>query len=506
MSNITKKSFALAAAAAFATAAPLALAPDLTPVAVAQNNQAVDVSKMGTLTINKQEGEPGADTSTVEGTEFTVERVQMNNGLNTAAGWTEASDVVNAGADAATIDDTFTAQTQATNSAGVATFENLPVGIYKVTEKTNGNYTVAAPFLVTLPLTQEDGSLTYTPTISPKNQKLDPTKAVDDENANIGDEITYTIKAPVPAGDVLQDGTRTISQFRITDDLQQELTYVAESAAVTLIGGNEGVDVSLQPGDYTITDSERTLTVEFTQAGLQRLERLRANNPGLTAQVVFKAKVDAIPVNGKIDNTANVYVPNREEPIPSKPETDNDGDQNTNNTTTQYANVEVTKTLNGDPVEDQKTGNGAQFEIYPCAPEGDGYAVADGAEPIKGTATADSTELATTFTAQDGDVESAKAAVASGFGMQLNPTVQYCAVETKAPAGYLLNPDPQLLTRTTEGTDTTRPVYIVAVNDVKDNIWGRLPATGERTMLYILALGIVLFGGGAAYQLSRRNA
>lgn len=96
--------------------------------------------------------------------------------------------------------------------------------------------------------------------------------------------------------------------------------------------------------------------------------------------------------------------------------------------------------------------------------------------------------------------------MASGFGMQLNPTVQYCAVETKAPAGYLLNPDPQLLTRTTEGTDTTRPVYTVAVNDVKDNIWGRLPATGERTMLYILALGLVLFGGGAAYQLSRRNA
>ena len=503
MSNISTKTFALAAAAAFATATPLALAPDLAPVAVAQNNQAVDVNKTGTLTINKQEGDPGAATGTVEGTEFTVERVQMTNGLNTAAGWTEAGNIVSAGAGEAAIDTTFTAQTKATDADGVAAFTDLPVGIYKVTEKTNGNYTVAAPFLVTLPLTQQDGSLTYTPTVSPKNQKLDPTKAADDANANIGDQITYTIKAPVPAGDVLQDGSRTISQFRITDDLQQELTYVADSAEVTLAGAD---DTTLGEGDYTISNDGQNLTVEFTPAGLQRLETLRADNPGLTVQVVFKAEVNAIPANGQIDNTANVYVPNRDEPIQSKPETEKDGDQDTNDTTTQYANVEVTKTLNGNPVEDGKTGNGAEFEIYPCAPEGEGYAVADGAEAIKGTATANSTEVATTFTAQGGDVDSAKAAVASGFGMQLNPTVQYCAVETKAPAGYLVNPDPQLLTLTTKGTDTNRPVYTVAVNDVKDNIFGRLPATGERTMLYILALGLVLFGGGAAYQLSRRNA
>ena len=183
--------------------------------------------------------------------------------------------------------------------------------------------------------------MNYNPTVSPKNQKLDPTKAADDANANIGDEITYTVKAPVPAGDVLQDGTRTISQFRITDDLQKELTYVADSAAVTLIGAKDGVDASLQSGDYTITNNGQNLTVEFTEAGLQRLEKLRGENPGLTAQVVFKAKVNAIPANGQINNTANVYVPNREDPIPTKPETTKDGDQDTNNTTTQYVNVEV---------------------------------------------------------------------------------------------------------------------------------------------------------------------
>ena len=502
MSNLSKKTFALAAAAAFATATPLAVAPDLAPLAVAQQaNNAIDASKPVSLTISKQDNTPGQDQKAISGTEFKVERIQMTKGLDTAKGWEEANDIVEGGATAATAAETI--GTKATGDDGTVTFDNLEVGLYRVTELANGDYTVAAPFLVTLPLTQ-DGVLNYEPTISPKNQKLDPTKAADDANANIGDEITYTIKAPVPAGDVLQDGTRTISQFRITDDLQEELDYVADSAAVTLTGAD---DTTLDSGDYTITNDGQNLTVEFTEAGLQRLEKLRGENPGLTAQVVFKAKVNAIPANGQINNTANVYVPNRENPIPTKPETTKDGDQDTNNTTTQYVNVEVTKNLNGNAVEDEKTGNGAEFEIYPCAPDGNkGYAVAKDAEAIKGTATANSTELATSFTAQGGDVASAKAAVASGFGMQLNPTVQYCAVETKAPQGYLVNPDPQLLTRTTEGTDTTRPVYTVAVNDVKDNIWGRLPATGERTMLYILALGLVLFGGGAAYQLSRRNA
>ena len=49
MSNLTKKTFALAAAAAFATATPLAVAPDLAPLAVAQQaNNAIDASKMPT--------------------------------------------------------------------------------------------------------------------------------------------------------------------------------------------------------------------------------------------------------------------------------------------------------------------------------------------------------------------------------------------------------------------------------------------------------------------------
>ena len=169
MSNLTKKTFALAAAAAFATATPLAVAPDLAPVAIAQQaNNAIDASKPVSLTISKQDNTPGQDQKAISGTEFKVERIKMTNGLNTAKGWEEANEIVEGGATAATVDETI--GTKATGSDGTVKFDNLKVGLYRVTEMTNGDYTVAAPFLVTLPLTEEDGTINYNPTITPKNQ------------------------------------------------------------------------------------------------------------------------------------------------------------------------------------------------------------------------------------------------------------------------------------------------------------------------------------------------
>ena len=74
--------------------------------------------------------------------------------------------------------------------------------------------------------------------------------------------------------------------------------------------------------------------------------------------------------------------------------------------------------------------------------------------------------------------------------------------------GYLNNPEPQPLTfqAATDPAARTTGTLSGTVNNAKNSIWGNLPATGERTMLILLALGLVLFGGGAAYQLSRRNA
>lgn len=500
MSQMTRKTLALAAAAVFATATPLALGPTA-PLAVAQNTQGVDINARTSLTIDKRLGELDS-TTPLEGSSFLIERVQMTNPLNTAAGWREASDIVAAGAEAAEV--TGESQTQKTSSEGQAKFSNLAVGMYRVTEVQNGNYTVAAPFLVTLPLI-EDGVVNYDPTISPKNQLLLPTKAADDTNVTVGGDIVYTIKAPVPAGDVLQDGTRTINQFRIVDQLQTGLTYnQSEPARVTVTGGPAGAAFeSGDDGDYTVAwdTASNTLTVNFTEAGRTKLADWRASNPGLTVNVAFNATVNQIPANGRFENTAQVFIPNAEKPIDTTPETDDDGTDDA--VTTQYVDVAVSKTVNGENVDEDATGAGAKFEIYACTANGDSYTVADNAAPLAGTNAEGTATAGTTITTAGGSVDTA--AVANGYALQFDPGKQYCAVETQAPSGYLLNPDPTPLDSTGETADG-RPIYTATVNNVRDNIFGRLPATGERTMIALLAIGLVLFAGGAAYQLRRNNA
>lgn len=503
MSRIARKSFALALAASVATITPVAMsAGSFAPVAVAQNNQSVDLNADVTLTIDKRLGDPGAEGTTAipdEASSFTVERVQMDNALNTAAGWQEASQIVAAGADAATVTG---APTTVPVTGGTAVFTDLSVGMYKVTETVNGNYTVAAPFLVTLPLTNEDGSLDYAPTISPKNQLIEPKKNAVDTNASVGDNITYTITAPVPAGDVNRDGERTISQFAIDDQLVDNLTYAENTATVTLTGGAEA---ALAEGDYTLTTSANQVQVVFTDTGLQKLAAARENNPGLAVELTFDATVTSIPANGQITNQANVTLPNRQEPVQTTP--DNTEDSEDGSTATRYVDVRVTKTLNGQATEDNTNGAGAEFQIFECtAPTGEdqAYSIADGAAALEGTNQEGTAKAGTTLTAQ---AEASAAAVANGYALQFDPEKQYCAVETKAPEGYLLNPDPVALTLdNTNVAEGQRPVYTATVDNIKNNIWGMLPATGERTMLIILAAGLLLFGAGAAYQLRRKNS
>ncbi|SDR68889.1 SpaH/EbpB family LPXTG-anchored major pilin [Corynebacterium timonense] len=499
MSRMTQKTLALAAAAAVATAAPLAIAQETTP-APSQVAPGVNPNADVSLTIDKRLGEVGS-TTPLEGSSFRVERVQMNNPLTTAAGWQEASEIAAAGAANAPV--TGDEVTKQTGQDGRAVFDELTVGLYRVTELQNGNYTVAAPFLVTLPLL-ENGTLNYTPTISPKNQLLEPTKSAEDTNVTVGEDIVYTIHAPVPAGDVLRDGTRTINQFRIEDTLQAELTYNAiQPARVTVTGGPDGA--TLEPAHYTVTwdDAANTLTVNFTAEGRQQLATWRATHPGLAVEVEFNATVTQIPANGRVSNTAQVYIPNAEDPLDTTPATEDDGQGS--EVITQYVNVAVSKTVNGENVDGEATGAGAVFNVYECTSQDNGgYVVAEGAQPLVGTNQEGTAPASADLEAAGGSA--AAPAVAAGYALQFDPEKQYCAVETTPPSGYLLNPDPTPLNLNPAPTpEGQRPLYTATVNNVRDTIIGRLPATGERTMIILLALGLVLFVAGAAYQLRRKN-
>lgn len=503
---ISRSALAISTAAAVAFVGPVGASIVATmPAAVAQAQ--VDVNHATKLTIKKYEGEPIGEggspdgMKTIKDVTFKVERIETAP-LNTAQGW---EDVATAGEKKVAdlqADPNFTAKEVATNADGEAVFTDLGVGLFRVTElrAEGAKHSVATPFLLTLPVF-ENGEAKYERTISPKNQILEPKKSLISENTTLGDKARYRIDAPIPAFGPNPEG----DQLRVVDTLSANLKWSQAEHPVqvqVLKSANDKAPETLAAGThYTVADAGgNTIDVTFTEKGLQKLRDLRAAHPGLTVRTEFDATLVDLPANGTIDNTAQVYYSNDDKPHNTTPTDDPDGGA----TTLNFANVEVTKLLNKQAKDGEKNGAGAQFQIFTCTKQGDAWKVEEGTAAqrvvIGGKA---ETTLKADETVADG--EHAGAALAKAKGLNLtkknNTFADYCAVETKGVPGYLNNPEPQPLTY-----DEATKTLTGSVNNVKDNLFGRLPATGERTMLIILALGVVLFGGGAVYQLRSRKA
>ncbi|WP_311475387.1 SpaH/EbpB family LPXTG-anchored major pilin [uncultured Corynebacterium sp.] len=503
---ISRSALAISTAAAVAFVGPVGASIVATmPAAVAQAQ--VDVNHATKLTIKKYKGEPIGengkldDLKTIKDVTFKVERIATAP-LNTAKGWEDVAAEGEKKVSDVQADPNFTAKEVATNADGEAVFTDLGVGLFRVTElrAEGAKHSVATPFLLTLPAF-ENGEAKYERTISPKNQILEPKKSLISENTTLGDKARYRIDAPIPAFGPNPEG----DQLRVVDTLSANLkwTQAEHPVLVQVLKSADDKEPETLAVDthYTVPEAGgNTINVTFTKDGLQKLRELRAANPGLIVRTEFDATLVDLPENGTIDNTAQVYYSNDDKPHNTTPTDDPDGGA----TTLNFANVEVTKLLNKQAKEGEKNGAGAQFQIFTCTKQGDAWKVEEGTAAqrvvIGGKA---ETTLKADETVADG--EHAGAALAKAKGLNLtqkdNKFADYCAVETKGVSGYLNNPEPQPLTY-----DEATKTLTGSVNNVKDNLFGRLPATGERTMLIILALGVVLFGGGAVYQLRSRKA
>ncbi|MDU0479854.1 SpaH/EbpB family LPXTG-anchored major pilin [Staphylococcus chromogenes] len=469
--------------------APVALAQTPTGVettpapAPAAPAGVIDPSAQVSLTINKYIGEvgntatPAPDSPQIN---FKIEKVSgvdltTQDGWTTLAGLTAANAPIDSGFAAVTLPIVGGKATidTATNSA-------FTVGVYKVTELNTAGYSTAAPFLVTLPYNGTDGTWQYNQTVNPKNQNVQPNKQADDSQATLGGNMTYTINAPVPAGEM--------DRFNIVDPMQAGLTLNAGSAVVTATGATPP---TLAVGtDYTITDTGNTLRVDFTDAGITKLETARTTDPTLQVSVKFTAKVTSIPTTGQIVNTATIELPNgasvtTDVPVDTDPNTP-DGPTSTN-----YGNLTITKT-GGTATE----MNGAQFQVYQCQPD----AANAGKYQLLGTpltvaTTADGTATADTLTTANDTVQ-AFGLPASSFSGGATGTVtnQYCVLETKAPAGFVRDPEPRPVTYTA-GTNAAG-TFTVTVNNVKDSIIGQLPATGAWGIVILFLLGLLLLARG----------
>ena len=513
-SGISRRLAAVALAGSFAFAVTPAV-PLLTTTAAAQeegqatqptaDTRTINPDAQVSLTIRVSEGEPGAEDLQAPATEasFQIEKI-TNIDLTTQAGW-RALEGLTPGAVA---DENRSVVGQIATNGGTATISTastpaFTVGAYIVTEITEGDYAVAAPFIITLPTTGPDGTWQYSRTVNPKTQNVKPNKQVTTtSNITVGDQIEYQINAPVPAG--------TLNRFNIVDNLIPNLSVVTDSVTVELVRGPEDV-VTWDAENYQIVSAaDQTLRVNVSSDGLAALAAARQDNPALQLRVTFKATVNSIPANGNITNTATVELPN--DATVTTDVTDDDPQTPDQPTATRFANLQITKTSEGN---DGAELAGATFELYRCE-NADGSWTVDGqAAPIRmRTASGEgaTTDTKITTALVDG------AYVARGYAIQLSNFAggtaaqqqnTFCVVETAAPAGFVRNPQPQPVTFNSETPYGAESFALTAtVDNRKDTLIGQLPNTGAWGIVLIFLAGLALLARGIYTSMkdSRRNA
>lgn len=462
------------------------------PVATAQTTtQQIPAGATANLTIHKLVGNTGDQASgkpmdvagtPLDGVTYKIEKLQAD--VTTNAGLEAASKLTTTSPK----DSSFTAQTQVTANGGLATFGNLPVGVYLVTETAAPDgYVKSAPFLVFLPMTNPDGSgWNYDVHAYPKNTETKAEKKVADAEKNVGDDITYTITSDIPA---LANASTNIAKYVVQDNLDETmLTTSAGQIKVTV-----GNDVYKQGADYTVTvGPDQEVNVTFTDEGLKNLTAAKRTDDTVRVKTAISATVRAIDKGtGVVTNDAKTITNNGggggETTTPS------------NKVITRWGKVNIAK-----KDEAGAALAGAIFSVYECNAAGQAVGTA---LTLKGQDSSNKYTGSQFTTAADGTV------VIDGLhvtdyenGAPLTEPKNYCLVEEQAPAGYAklrepisfkLQPGAPNVTGTVDGPI----VYNAEVTNVKDNT---LPGTGGMGVTLILIAGAAVVGAGA--YAAKRNS
>lgn len=479
-------------------------APALTPMASAQISatqpaSTVDLGADVYLTITKYEGLPVTDPADLDdlnrlaGFDFLIQQVDGID-LSTTAGWEAVADL-----DADTSGLTLTdVATVTTDGNGVATIDTTTtpafgVGVYLVTEQAKSGYTVAAPFFVTLPFTDsETGVWNYSQVVHPKNQAdINIEKDVADLGVTLGQEVTYTISAPLPAGD--------LTELAVVDDLPAELAPATNVRIFTGTSEADRAEFALTDGSTVTTGGDgNELTVSFGDVDLAALQTLRdAEESDLKIFVEFETTVTSLPADDVIENHASIDFGGSLVYSTADPDNPDDGAE------TRLGQLTINKV---DVDEEPITSDTAAFELWRCQADGDGGFTVIGDPLSAATSATDASTVTDSFVTTDGQ--------AILYGVQVRDWVNggaptpdigedLCVVETEAPAGYTLNPQPQQV-----NFDTSTPNefdMVVDVINLDDTIDGQLPSTGGMGTMAMIAGGLLVAvaGGFAALRGNR---
>lgn len=432
-----------------------------TAVAPAQAAQNIDPAETGSITIHKFE-EPtsptdlpnnGTEVSTtgltpIAGVTFTIQQVDID--LNQDDNWQGLEDYTVEEAQGNLL--AGTSRNAVTAQNGTAAFNDLPLGLYLVTESSVGDNNIPVqgePFLVTMPLAVNNDWL-YDVHVYPKNTVTGLEKAVDDSNAFvIGDTVNFSFSARVPS----VPASQPMTAFGITDTLDERLRY--QSATVSVAG------VDLVPADYSVGATGQQFELAFTASGLAKLRAAQGNEITVNMVTTVQSLGD-----GAITNQGQIYV--------NDPESGYDS----NTVKTSWGALRLLKYS----AEDEAlTLSGAGFELFATNAQGDRTT----------QALTDVTDGDTTFTTgEDGT-----------FTVNGLKAGTYELVETEAPLGYRLNSDPISVT-VLEGSVADAAQVTFANEQVPPF---ELPLTGSTGTAMFIGAGLVLVVVGVAFASVRKR-
>lgn len=484
-------------------------------------------NEKGSITITKYKDETndqGVQTkkTKVTGAKFKVYKV-TNFDLTSYDKWLEVAAKVtslNTNPNDSSAGLNFDNGTEQATKDGVAKFDQLGIGLYKVEETSvpDGYEKLPEPFFMTIPeITsgKKGTEYNYNPTVDPKNAYTkDAIKKTVDTTGMVGtkDDLPYTISTSVVtnSGTPVKDRTADDYQgFAVWDDALTK-AYDANANVVqkVKIGNSEITNSTGKEDKYNVAvtatpddNSRKRITVSFTDTGLGEIATALKTSPNakLTVELKFTLKegVDA----GELVNKYG-YQPGYKKGTPEneKPKPVNPNPGNESKVTLVKFQIKKISSTNGTPIK------GAKFAVFAKEDEASACA-ADASRSEAKCKNKSSKGFAT-------DTETADNTGLTAAGFKAKVGQKFYVVETKAPDKYVLAPKVEEVTIPTEYTkdakyDSSTQTFVYSFKDVptSDNgidHWFKLPKTGAYGVIIFAIIGLGLVGAGT-FMYMRNN-
>ncbi|MFU0571774.1 SpaH/EbpB family LPXTG-anchored major pilin [Gardnerella vaginalis] len=431
---------------------------------------------------------------------------------------------------------------------GVAEFDGLGIGLYKVEEVSveDGYQKLANPFFMTIPeITRDaknkDNTYTYNVSVDPKNAytKDAVKKTVDTKGmVGVGDEVPYTISASAITTSQTDASKYTkddFTGFAVWDDVPTK-AYAAATTAVTGVsvvtytttGGKETASTTtpLKTADYTVNEPEvgttsngigegySRLKITFNEGGLTEIanQRQKSTNVKVVVTLKFTLKKDTT-----LTDVINKYgfqqghKTGDPEPEPTPDPTPN---PESKVTLVKFNIKKVNGTDGTTPLA------GAKFAVFASEAEAKDCA----ADPTRSAEKCDN-KSAKGFTNDENGTPATTVAnkPAAGetntFKVKVTDAKEpFYVVETAAPKGFALSPMVEkVVARNTADAagvndgghyDADTATFTYNFKDVPtkdDGSWFKLPKTGAAGVIIFALIGLGLVGSGMFVFLKNRK-